>query len=257
MRSPRRVGRPEHCAGSDQEDVVPTVSSRVILALDVPRLAQAKAVAVQAAPALAAVKIGSQLFTAEGPAAVQAMHELGLRVFLDLKFHDIPNTVAGAVAAARDLGVWMLNVHGSGGPAMLQAAARAVPKGESARPIVLAVTVLTSLGEAELQATLGTQRRLPEQVTHLAREAQRAGLDGVVASPHEIRMIRVACPAPFLIVTPGVRPAPGHDAGRGRARGRRLRRGGPSHPGRHRPRRGGPSHRGRVPDECRMPRAES
>lgn len=186
---------------------MPTVSSRVILALDVPTLAEAKAVAGQVAPWLAAVKIGSQLFTAEGPPAVRAMHDLGLRVFLDLKFHDIPNTVAGAVAAARDLGVWMLNVHGSGGPAMLKAAAAAIPKGEGTRPIVLAVTVLTSLGEAELQQTLGTQRRLSEQVTHLAREAQRAGLDGVVASPHEIGLIRAACPAPFLVVTPGVRPA--------------------------------------------------
>ncbi|MFB3817339.1 MAG: orotidine-5'-phosphate decarboxylase [Candidatus Methylomirabilales bacterium] len=186
---------------------MPTRSSRVILALDVPALAQAKAVAARVASALAAVKIGSQLFTAEGPAAVRAMHDLGLRVFLDLKFHDIPNTVAGAVAAARDLGVWMLNVHGSGGPAMLQAAAGAIPKGEAARPILLAVTVLTSLGEAELQATLGTQRSLAEQVTHLARESQRAGLDGVVASPHEIGLIRAACAKPFLVVTPGVRPA--------------------------------------------------
>jgi orotidine-5'-phosphate decarboxylase len=180
---------------------------RVILALDVPTLQEAIALAKKTAGALAAAKIGSQLFTAEGPAAVRAMHDLGLRVFLDLKFHDIPNTVAGAVAAARDLGVWMLNVHGSGGPAMLQAAARAAGGAAGQRPLVIAVTVLTSHTEAELQATLGTSRTLAAQVEHLAREAQRAGLDGVVASPHEIALIRKACGPEFVIVTPGVRPA--------------------------------------------------
>jgi orotidine-5'-phosphate decarboxylase len=178
----------------------------VILALDVPTLQEAVELARRTAGSLAAAKIGSQLFTAEGPAAVRAMHDLGLRVFLDLKFHDIPNTVAGAVAAARDLGVWMLNVHGSGGPAMLEAAARAAGTGGT-RPLVIAVTVLTSHTEAELQATLGTSRSLAAQVEHLAREARRAGLDGVVASPHEIGLIRKACGPEFVIVTPGVRPA--------------------------------------------------
>jgi orotidine-5'-phosphate decarboxylase len=124
-----------------------------------------------------------------------------------LKFHDIPNTVAGAVAAARDLGVWMLNVHGSGGPVMLEAAARGAGATADSRPLVIAVTVLTSHTEAELQATLGTSRSLAAQVEHLAREAQRAGLDGVVASPHEIGLIRKACGPKFVIVTPGVRPA--------------------------------------------------
>jgi orotidine-5'-phosphate decarboxylase len=176
--------------------------SRVILALDVPTLAQAKEIARRAAPLLAAVKIGNQLFTAEGPAAVAVMRELGLQVFLDLKYHDIPNTVGQAITSASKLGVWMVNVHASGGAEMMQAAAK-VP----GRPLVLGVTVLTSLNEAGLRAALGTTRTLRDQVRHLAKEAQASGLDGVVASPQEILDIREACGDRFLIVTPGVRPA--------------------------------------------------
>ena len=187
-----------------------STESRVIVALDVPALREATDLAARLAPYLAAVKIGSQLFTAEGPRAVRAMHDLGLRVFLDLKFHDIPNTVAGAIASARALRVWMVNVHASGGAAMLKAAAQAVaafPVGE--RPLILAVTVLTSLSETDIKTTLGTTRTVPQQVEHLARETQAAGLDGVVASPHEIGLIRKACGPGFLIVTPGVRPTDG------------------------------------------------
>ncbi len=184
-------------------------AKRLIVALDVPTLHEAADLARQLAPYVAAVKIGSQLFTAEGPRAVSAMSALDLRVFLDLKFHDIPNTVAGAVASAKSLGVWMLNVHCSGGPAMLSAAARAAaeaaPKGS--RPLVLGVTVLTSLDEANLRTTLGTVRTLRDQVRHLARKAQEAGLDGVVASPQDVADIREVCGASFLVVTPGVRPA--------------------------------------------------
>jgi orotidine-5'-phosphate decarboxylase len=184
-------------------------ASRVIVALDIPRLAEAADLARRLAPHVAAVKIGSQLFTAEGPRAVQAMRAHGLRVFLDLKFHDIPHTVAGAVAAARSLGAWMLNVHASGGPAMLRAAAEAAAGGDApdARPLVLGVTVLTSLEESDLRAAFGSTRSLGEQVLYLAREVQSAGLDGVVASPHEVTDIRKACGSGFLIVTPGVRPA--------------------------------------------------
>ena len=178
-------------------------TSRLIVALDVPTLSEATDLARRLAPHLAGVKIGSQLFTAEGPRAVHAMHDLGLRVFLDLKFHDIPNTVGGAVAAATSLGVWMLNVHASGGPAMMAAAAT----NTGGRTLVLGVTVLTSVEEKDLQATLGTVRTLRDHVLHLAREAKAAGLDGVVASPHEIADIRQACGSGFLIVTPGVRPA--------------------------------------------------
>lgn len=189
---------------------MPQPDNPLIVALDVPALGQATDLARRLAPHLTAVKIGSQLYTAEGPRAVHAMHELGLRVFLDLKFHDIPNTVAGAVAAATRLGVWMLNVHASGGPAMLQAATAAATRtglSTGGRPLVLGVTVLTSLDEAGLQAILGTVRTLRDQVRHLAREAQAAGLDGVVASPHEVADVRQACGADFIIVTPGVRPA--------------------------------------------------
>ena len=186
-------------------------SSPVILALDLPTLKEAADMARRTAPFLAAVKIGKQLFTAEGPVAVRAMHDLGLRVFLDLKFHDIPNTVAGAVTAAARLGVWMLNVHASGGRAMLDAAARAAA-GATPRPLVLAVTILTSLAPEEIGELFGTTRSLAEQVGYLATLTRAAGLDGVVASPYEIALVRKACGARFLIVTPGVRPA---DAERG------------------------------------------
>jgi orotidine-5'-phosphate decarboxylase len=157
-------------------------TGRLIAALDFPALQEAVDMARRLAPHVAAVKIGSQLFTAEGPRAVHAMRDLGLRVFLDLKFHDIPNTVAGAVASARNLGVWMLNVHCSGGSAMMAEAAKAAAASPAAdRPLVLGVTVLTSLDDTSLQATLGTTRTLREQVQHLTPgEAIRAGADYVV-----------------------------------------------------------------------------
>ncbi len=177
------------------------------MALDVGSLSEAIDLASRLAPHVAAVKIGSQLFTAEGPSAIRAMREIGLPVFLDVKFHDIPNTVAGAVTSASNLGVWMLNVHCSGGPSMMEAAANATkPAAPGERPLILGVTVLTSFDEAGLKDTLGTTRTLREQVRHLARQAQSAGLDGVVASAQEITDIRETCGANFMIVTPGVRP---------------------------------------------------
>jgi orotidine-5'-phosphate decarboxylase len=182
-----------------------TSPGRVIVPLDVPTLAEAVALATRLAGHVAAVKIGKQLFTAEGPAAIRAMHDLGLRVFLDLKYHDIPNTVAGAVAATKSLGVWLLNVHASGGGEMMRAAAKAAAG--PGRPFVIAVTVLTSFSEDAYRAITGTSRTIEAQVLHLARETKSAGLDGVVASPHEIRAVRQACGPDFLIVTPGVRPA--------------------------------------------------
>ncbi len=205
-RPSRRIAQLPNCQISGGERV-PESANRVIVALDVPALAAAVELARRIGPHVGAVKIGSQLFTAEGPQAVAAMRELGLRVFLDRKFHDIPNTVTAAVRAAAALGVWMLNVHASGGEAMLAAAAEAARAEPGRRPLVLGVTVLTSLDEAALRATLGTTRPRREQVRHLAQACRAAGLDGVVASPQEIGDIRAACGRGFLIVTPGVRPA--------------------------------------------------
>jgi orotidine-5'-phosphate decarboxylase len=155
-------------------------------------------------------KVGSRLFTLEGPALVRRLVERDARVFLDLKYHDIPNTVAQAVEAAVATGAWMVNVHASGGIPMMRAAADA--GAEAARrlgrpaPLLIAVTVLTSMDQSMLLDT-GVNRELPDQVIALARLAQAAGLDGVVASPHETASIRVACGDRFTIVTPGIRGA--------------------------------------------------
>lgn len=158
-------------------------------------------------------KIGTQLFTAAGPAAVEAAKKRGFSVFLDLKFHDIPNTVAGAVREATRLGVFMLNVHASGGVAMMRAAAEAATKAAHdfavPRPLCLGVTVLTSLDRAALEREVGVTASVEAHVLHLAERAREAGLDGCVASPREIRMLRVALGERWVIVTPGIRPAPG------------------------------------------------
>ena len=148
-------------------------------------------------------KIGSRLFTAEGPSIVDALVARGDKIFLDLKFHDIPNTVAAAVTAASDLGVWMLTVHTQGGIDMMRAAKEAALSG-SATPLVVGITVLTSLDHDALQ-TIGVSRQIPDQVTRLASLAQKAELDGVVASPREVKAIRETCGADFKIVTPGIR----------------------------------------------------
>jgi orotidine-5'-phosphate decarboxylase len=180
----------------------------ILVALDVDRPEAAIALADRVRGAVGGVKIGMQLFTSAGPDIVRRFVERGDRVFLDLKFHDIPNTVSGAVAAAAELGVWMVNVHGAGGRAMLEAARRGADEGAKrrggSRPLVIGVTVLTSLSQDDL-ADVGVPASPAEQVVRLARLCQATGLDGVVASPQEIAEIRTACGRDFVIVTPGIR----------------------------------------------------
>ncbi|MGE0393470.1 MAG: orotidine-5'-phosphate decarboxylase [Vicinamibacterales bacterium] len=182
----------------------------VIVALDVDSGARALELAGLLRGAVGGVKVGSRLFTLEGPDLVKRLVDTGARVFLDLKFHDIPNTVAQAVESAVATGAWMVNVHASGGVPMMQAAAQAgadtaarlgVPK-----PLMIAVTVLTSM-DAPTLASVGVTRALDAQVESLARMAQQAGMDGVVASPLETAAIRAACGPDFVIVTPGIRGA--------------------------------------------------
>ena len=183
---------------------------QLLVALDVDSSARALQLAEQLNGLAGGVKIGSRLFTLEGPDLVKRIAGTGLRVFLDLKFHDIPNTVAQAVEAATLTGAWMINVHASGGVPMMQAAAKAaVDTARMARrpkPLVIGVTVLTSMDEPTLHE-VGVSRPLMEQVVELARMAQRAGLDGVVASPLETREIRDTCGSDFAVVTPGIRGA--------------------------------------------------
>jgi orotidine-5'-phosphate decarboxylase len=179
---------------------------QLIVALDTDDAARALDLAADLRGVAGAFKIGLQLFTANGAGVVRRFVDQGDRVFLDLKFHDIPNTVAGAVAAAADLGVWMLNVHASGGLEMLRAAQTAAIRPGRPRPLMIAVTVLTSLDQAALDA-IGFRGPVVDRVEQLARLTEQAGLDGVVASPLETARIRRACRPDFLVVTPGIRAA--------------------------------------------------
>jgi len=181
--------------------------NRILVALDVPSASAALSLADTLRGAVGGFKIGSQLFTAAGPDIVRKMVDRGDSVFLDLKFHDIPNTVAGAIQSSADLGVWMVNVHASGGRPMMEAARKAAderrPPGRH-KPLVIAVTVLTSL-DAQTLASVGVSAPPLEQVVRLAELVQASGLDGVVASPQETAAIRKACGPSFVIVTPGIR----------------------------------------------------
>jgi orotidine-5'-phosphate decarboxylase len=184
---------------------------RLFVALDLDSLDDAGRLLDQLQDVVTGVKIGTQLFTSAGPAAVELAHKRGHRVFLDLKFHDIPNTVAGAVRSAVRLGVFMLNVHAAGGVQMMRAAAESAAQAARefgvARPICLGVTVLTSLDRRALERELGVPASVEAHVLRLAESARDAGLDGCVASPHEIRRLRLALGQRFAIVTPGIRPA--------------------------------------------------
>lgn len=175
----------------------------IIVALDYANAPEALATARALRGTGCAVKVGKELFTAEGPSILAALRELDLPVFLDLKFHDIPNTVAGACRAAAGLGAWMINVHASGGRDMLSAAREAVGD-DPDRPLLIAVTVLTSLDRPRL-AELGLDVEPAAQVERLARLTRDCGLDGVVCSPQEIAVVK-ALGRDFLAVTPGVRP---------------------------------------------------
>lgn len=177
----------------------------LIVALDVADLASAAGLVDQLYPTVTLFKVGLQLFTAEGPRAVEAVQKRGGRVFLDLKLHDIPNTVAGAVREAARFGVEMCTLHASGGRSMLQAAAQAVA-GSGAAMRLLAVTVLTSLDSRGLEEVVGSKLDLAAQVVRLASLAREAGLNGVVASPHEIGLLRTTLGPSMRLVIPGIRP---------------------------------------------------
>src|SRR5690606_30114947 len=159
-------------------------SSPIIVALDYPEATAALAMAQQLDPAQVRVKVGKELFTRSGPAVVEALQQLGFEVFLDLKFHDIPNTVAGALRSAAELGVWMVNVHASGGRRMMEAAVEALHGSASQRPLLTAVTVLTSMGENDL-GEIGITVSPREQVLRLAKLTRDCGVDGVVCSAQE------------------------------------------------------------------------
>ncbi len=178
----------------------------VIVALDLPEASAALALADQLDPAKCRLKVGKELFTSSGPAVLDALHQRGFEVFLDLKFHDIPNTTASAVKAAAELGVWMVNVHASGGRRMMAACSEVLHARQGHRPLLIAVTVLTSMEQEDLQE-VGVDIEPMVQVQRLGRLAQDCGLDGLVCSARESRALRGALGEDLLLVTPGIRPA--------------------------------------------------
>ena len=181
-----------------------TTTSPIVVALDFPSMDQALAMADQLDPDLCRVKVGKELYTATGPAILEELHKRNYEVFLDLKFHDIPNTCAKAVGVAADLGVWMVNVHASGGQRMMEAARNELEK-KSHKPLLIGVTVLTSMEQCDL-AGIGLDIEPMVQVERLAKLAQSSDMDGVVCSAREVSLIRDVCGPGFLTVTPGIRP---------------------------------------------------
>jgi len=182
-----------------------TQRSRIIVALDYPDAASAMQLVEQLVPDLCRLKVGKELFTRAGPRLVETLVARGFDVFLDLKFHDIPNTVASACQAAAELGVWMLNVHALGGERMLQAAKEGVSRAGYS-PLLIAVTILTSMDETDL-AGVGLSGLPQDNVLRLARLAEQSGLDGVVCSSRETPLLREKLEAAFRLITPGIRPA--------------------------------------------------
>ncbi|MDR1684296.1 MAG: orotidine-5'-phosphate decarboxylase, partial [Elusimicrobiota bacterium] len=180
---------------------------KIIVALDVKTEREALALVKKLKNKVGVFKVGKELFTAAGPGIVKKIQKLGGKVFLDLKFHDIPNTVAKAVAQAAKMGVYMLTIHTSGGPEMMQAAAQAAkenaPKGRA--PLILGVTILTSLDDAALKK-IGFKHNAAQMVARLAKLAKEAGLGGIVSSPKEVKQLRRALGKEMVLVTPGIRP---------------------------------------------------
>ena len=181
------------------------MTSKIIVALDYEKEAEALALVDQIDPSLCRLKVGKEMFTTLGINFVKQLHQRNFDVFLDLKYHDIPNTVARAVRSAADLGVWMVDLHASGGLRMMEEAKRILePYGKDA-PLLIAVTVLTSMEDLDL-LQIGINASPMEQVLRLAHLTQHAGLDGVVCSPQEVEILRNACGEDFKLVTPGIRP---------------------------------------------------
>jgi orotidine-5'-phosphate decarboxylase len=177
---------------------------KIIVALDFPIALPALALADKLEPDLCRLKVGKELFTSAGPALLEGLMHRGFQVFLDLKFHDIPNTTAQACKAAASLGVWMVNLHALGGRKMLEAAREAI-NNSAHRPRLIAVTMLTSMAQQDLDE-IGINTKLPDMVLRLATLAHDSGLDGVVCSAHEAEMLRKQCGDEFCLVTPGIRP---------------------------------------------------
>jgi orotidine-5'-phosphate decarboxylase len=180
-------------------------NSRIIVSLDYADMAPALALVEKLDPDRCRLKVGKELFTRHGPLIIDKFIQAGFPVFLDLKFHDIPNTVAGACNAAASLGVWMVNVHASGGRRMLEGAREAIDKFEN-KPLLIAVTVLTSMSSDDL-AEIGIHSTVDEQVMRLAHLVRQSGIDGIVCSAQEAHSLKVAFKDSLCLVTPGIRPA--------------------------------------------------